>query len=253
MLARLCDVNDISKNMEGLALLATAVVLCWMFYFSFSIKSHRRNQMIFTHRIRNDPSGSCDNCEPSNKSHPVWIQIQKDSFWLFIQASFKNRNYLYHLMSQIVHFAIFLLCIKFSWHTGCPQWKQFSKGCCNWWEKKIVSTVFQGVSLPFSNNPNTLFPPSLHSWCVWFYLSAVCPHSSALCPSMNTCDRSSPDCNTSKYWSSWVQCIGTYLSRGWGSWNSAVILPHLSPSTFSARGFQLSTSENKCFLKVESM
>lgn len=56
-------------------------------------------------------------------------------------------------------------------------------------EKIFLSTVFQVFSLPISNNPKHAFP-RLHNQCVWLDLSAACPHSSALCPSMNTCSSS---------------------------------------------------------------
>lgn len=104
---------------------------------------------------------------------------------------------------------------------------------------QLVKKYFflQGISLPISNNPNT---PS-HNWCVWFCLSAVCLHSSALYPSMNTCDRSSPGCKDSKYWSKFRVVQRHVLQQRVEKLE--FMLPRLSPSTFSARAVP-----NKCFL-----
>lgn len=104
---------------------------------------------------------------------------------------------------------------------------------------QLVKKYFflQGISLPISNNPNT---PS-HNWCVWFCLSAVCLHSSALYPSMNTCDRSSPGCKDSKYWSKFRVVQRHVLQQRVEKLE--FMLPRLSHSTFSARAVP-----NKCFL-----
>lgn len=103
---------------------------------------------------------------------------------------------------------------------------------------QLVKKYFflQGISLPISNNPNT---PS-HNWCVWFCLFAVCLHSSALYPSMNTCDRSSPGCKDSKYWSKFRVVQRHVLQQRVEKLE--FMLPRLSPSTFSARAVP-----NKCF------
>lgn len=76
-----------------------------------SIKSHR--ECFHTVYIRNDQSGSCDNCEPSNNTFTTPFACS--------YTGFEKRNNLYHhLMSRTGHFSFLFVCVKFSWHTGCP-------------------------------------------------------------------------------------------------------------------------------------